>query len=247
MAENDNNKLENGTVRDKIILFLRDGKPKHFTDITKGLNKHDFTINRVLKILIDSNWILKTGKKPKTLYSLDLTRDDVNKYLKHYDVAIPSNNQIDEIKFEFCYEKLVDWIECHVSAHDELFQILPDLSEEKHAKIMELINRDRKHRGEHRKLMKELAVDIFNNINVYAITEKNDMSISLIQDPISKKQYENMVFLIKNILDNQRRTFLELLRKENSELYRKTSVHEITQQIYDKPFKLVITYNPKKD
>lgn len=180
MVENNNNKLENGTVRDKIILFLRDGKPKHFTDITKGLKKHDYTINRGLTILIDSNWILKTGKKPKTLYSLDLTRHDVQEYLKRADVAVPSDSEIQELKFAFGY----------------------DFEETGNSLIIK----------------KERPSDLFDTIKIHAILDKNAKLDTLKE--IEDNVYEDLVFLVSNFIDRQRP---------------------------DKPFKLIISYNPKKD
>ncbi len=176
MAENNNNKLENGTVRDKIILFLRDGKPKHFTDITKGLTKHDFTINRGLKILIDSNWILKTGKKPKTLYSLDLTRHDVQEYLKRADLAIPDNSNINKLEFDI----------------DKLYAPFTD--------------------GE----VESPGDSVFNNIKLFLITEDKHEHHILSFDKIF---YEGLLY----------------------------EMGEMMEGLYDKPFKIVISYNPKKD
>jgi hypothetical protein len=242
MAKNNNNGLESGTVREKIILFLRDGKPKHFTDITKGLNKHDFTINRELKILIDSNWILKTGKKPKTLYSLDLTRPDVQEYLKRADVAIPSDSEIKEVKFDFCYEKSSHWRKARVVYNKELSEILSCLPEEQKKFVMELIDKPYDFEKGHRALMKEVTSDLFNKIQIHAILDKNTVYMPQMND----LDYEDLVFLINRLLEDQVAKIYEIeIKKDRKTAYKNHD--KIRQQVYDKPFKLIISYNPKKD
>ncbi len=240
MAEN-SNKLENGTIRDKIILFLRDGKPKHFTDITKGLNKHDFTIDRGLKILIDSNWILKTGKKPKTLYSLDLTRPDVQKYLKRADVAIPIDSEIKEVKFEFCYENSSHGRELRVT-HAELPEILSCLPEEQKNHVMEIIEEPYDFEDRHRTLMKKVTADLFNKIQIHAILDKSTTCMPQMND----LDYEDLVFLINRLLEDKVNKIYKIeIKKDRKTAYK--SHDKIRQQVYDKPFKLIISYNPKKD
>lgn len=223
MAENNNNKLDNGTVRDKIVLFLRDGKPKHFTDITKGLTKHDFTINRELKILIDNNWILKTGKKPKTLYSLDLTRHYVQEYLKHADVAIPDNSNINEIPLD--YEKLSD------PDQQEFLDYLLGIDRIKNQEVKndtqdatEVTKPEPKSAAESilaelekNRLTEQAQEEVVKNTNVLLVTDKN--SKLRINSSFDKPMYRALVILMEAIVEKP----------------------------HDKPFKLVITYNPKKD
>jgi len=284
---------ENGTVRDKIILFLKDGKPKHFTDITTGLTKHDYTINRELKILINSNWLLKTGKKPKTFYSLDLTQHDVQEYLKRADVTIPDNSNINEIPVD--YEKLNDsdppdprdFLTSIFSGYEYLFswdkipgdndgRLKKFLKKQFRADWVETAKIEKVDDGKTIKVSAEknslmlrlnnektevsLRIDDEITDNLIAKMEKNKLIICIEKDRIRHEEgiEHEQPFNILNDLE-VKNTNVFLVSDKNDKLRFNNSLNkdqykflvgmlkEIVEKPHGKPFKIVISYNPKKD
>lgn len=241
-AKNGIESVIDDSVRTAIIRFLRNGKPKRFMEIKKHLDKHDFVIKRELDILVEKKkWVIKTGNGRDTRYSLDITNNNVKEYLKHADLAIPSDSEIKEVKVEFCYEKSSHRREIIVESA-ELPEILSCLPEEHKKFVMKLIDEPYDFEVKHRALMKKETTDLFNKIQIHAILEKNTACTPQMND----LDYEDLIFLIYRLLQDQIHKIYEIeIKKDRITAYK--NYDKIRHQVYDKPFKLIISYNPKKD
>lgn len=226
------------SVRTLIVTVLRDGKEKRFSQITRALERKDNVVNRELKNLIDRGWVIKTNG----YYKLDLKNEDVVNYIKHSDVAIPLDSEIKEIKSEFCYDKLPHFREVIGRDYEREEEILSGLPEDKKEFLMNLIDEPYRFEYKHRELMKTVTAELFTKIQIHAILDKNFS----IMPQMSDLDYEDLVFLMNSLIENQASRIYRI----ESEKDPKTSIekyNEIKKQVSDKPFKLIISYNPKKD
>lgn len=226
------------SVRTLIVTELKDGKEKRFSQITRAVAKKDNVVNRELKGLIVRGWVIKTSGG----YKLDISREDVVNYIQKSAVAIPSDSEIKEVKFEFCREKLSHGRTVRIDHTDELSEILSCLPEEQKDFVMNLIDEPYDFEVGHRALMKETTADLFNKIQIHAILDKNVACMPQMND----QNYEDLVFLINRLLEDQVNKIYKIeIKKDKITAFKN---HEkIRQQVYDKPFKLIISYTPKKD
>jgi len=88
------------SVRAQIINLLKNGQPTRFLDIKNKLHKHDFVIKRELDLLVERNWIIKTGLGRATRYMLNLEVIAVSDYLRRFRATPDAKDDYHTIVFD---------------------------------------------------------------------------------------------------------------------------------------------------
>lgn len=229
------------SVRSLIIKYLKEGKEKQFSEITKGTKKKDHIIYRELNFLIDRGWIIHTGKAFSSRYRLDLKKIGVREYLTKLDVAFPSDWSINRIEL------------IPMALHKK------SLSDSSKKEIQDAIN-------------EPIPKQFINKIKIYLAAEKipeyedsspRDENILTYKDlSLTDEEFMELVRILKKILDLRSEAYLhhilklESKKKDGKFLYQpdmdpalylsqfSEATTEIKQKSYNKPFELIISYNP---
>lgn len=83
-----------GSVRSLIVMELKNGREKRFSEITRAVAKKDNVVNRELKGLIARDLVIKTSSG----YKLDMSKEYNLNYIKQLEIALPGDSEIYEIK-----------------------------------------------------------------------------------------------------------------------------------------------------
>ncbi len=91
-------KINVGSVRARILNFLRSEGPMRFTDIKKELGHHEYVIKRELDILKKYGWVKQEGHHKGTRYILDRTTVDKSNELddvfRRLDATLDPNSKL---------------------------------------------------------------------------------------------------------------------------------------------------------
>ncbi|MCX9011521.1 MAG: hypothetical protein OIN66_10410 [Candidatus Methanoperedens sp.] len=237
--KNTNQKYESiitNSVRAQIVNILKDGKPKRFKEIKKLSDRQDTVINRELKILIEREFVKKSGKNYTTRYSLDLTNEAVQEYLKKLEIAIPTEAQIEFIP----------------PPPSGLIPYSPNWvieDRESPEGRTEIIGRPET-KDEAMEEKATVAKKLIDKIRVYTISEKieeyEDEELGHKKWSITNDEFIEIACIINRILNERSYAYVDHELKKDPDLKHvegKDYVEKLLKA-FNKPLKLVITYNP---
>lgn len=208
------------SVRTLIVNELQDGQEKKFSQITKAVEKKDNVVSRELNGLIARGWVIKIGSGFTSRYKLDVMNEDVVNYMKHSEIAISGNSEINEVKTS------LDVPYKNVCSND------PDyISSVLHIK-------------------EDIANHILKYIKVNIVGEKIDGYNANREFTLTGEEFVEIAHIMNRIISKRAWYYVRKDCKKNPELksdkvefYKKTCT-DLRQKSWKKSLKLIISYTP---